>query len=251
MNEKMLVLIIDDEEPARNLVKNFIVDHHELEIIGECADGFCAVKAINESKPDLIFLDIQMPKLNGFELLELIDHKPLIIFTTAFDQYAIKAFEMNATDYLLKPFSKERFSMAVKKAISKSKKNETDEVTVTSLIQLREQEEEFIERIAVRSGSKIHVLAAEDIKYLEADGDYVKIHTADGNFLKEKTMKYFETHLDIKLFVRIHRSYIVNVTEIARLELYDKETHMVFLKKGEKLRASKSGYKLLREVLKL
>jgi len=251
MKNKINVFIIDDEEPARNLVRKYAEAFEELNIKGEYADGFSAVKAINESKPDLVFLDIQMPKLNGFELLELIDHQPLIIFATAFDQYAIKAFEMNAIDYLLKPFSKDRFAQSAKKAINKFKDKKSDESTVKKLIRSKEQDKEFIERVAVRSGSKIQVIAVDDIKYFEADGDYVKIHSSEGNFLKEKTMKYFETHLDHDLFVRIHRSYLVNVNEIDRLELYEKETHMVFMKNGDKLRASKSGYKLLREVLKL
>jgi two-component system, LytTR family, response regulator len=247
---RIKTFIIDDEEPARALIRKFLEGFDEIEIAGEYADGFSGIKAINEIKPDLIFLDIQMPKLTGFEMLELLDHHTVIVFTTAFDQYAIKAFEMNATDYLLKPFSKVRFGQSVDKARQKLKEK-TQSHQIEKLVQSKDQENELIQRVAVRSGKKIHVIPVDEITFIESDGDYVKIHSKDTSFLKEKTMKFFDTHLDPQQFVRIHRSFIVNVNEISRLEQYEKESYIALLKNGAKLKVSKSGYRLVRTVLNL
>ena len=242
-------LIIDDEEPARMLVRKFLEDFSEIEVLGECADGFTAVKSINEHNPDLIFLDVQMPKLSGFELLEIIEHKPQVIFTTAYDSYAIKAFDENAVDYLLKPFSRERFADAVKKVVGRIASQ--TEQNFTEVIALAEEKTEILQRIAVKSGSKIEIIAIGDIVYLESEGDYVMIHTKEGKFLKEKTMKYFEQHLDPDTFIRIHRSYIININEISRIELFEKENYIVKLKNGDQVKASSSGYKALKDALKL
>jgi two-component system, LytTR family, response regulator len=244
-------IIIEDEEPARNLIKNYLKNYLDISLEGEFADGFNGVKAINEIKPDLVFLDIQMPKLTGFEVLELMEHKPLVIFTTAYDQFAIKAFESNAVDYLLKPFSRERFAQAIGKAIEKYRTVKTDEKVISSVLQSMDEKPEYLERIAVKSNSKVNVIPVDSIIYLEAEGDYVKIYTKETRFLKEKTMKYFDSHLEPKQFVRIHRSYIVNVNEINKLEYYDKENYVVFLKNNVQLRASTSGYKLLKKILNL
>lgn len=231
------------------LVRKFLDDFSEIEILGECADGFSAVKSINEHKPDLIFLDVQMPKLTGFELLEIIEHKPQVIFTTAYDSYAIRAFEENAVDYLLKPFSRERFADAVGKVMdriaAKTEQNYSD------VIALAEEKTEILQRVAVKLGAKIEVIAAPDIYFLESEGDYVMIHTKTGKFLKEKTMKYFEGHLDPDCFIRIHRSFIININEISRIELFEKESYMVKLKNGAQVKASSSGYKALKDALKL
>ncbi|WP_320052115.1 LytTR family transcriptional regulator DNA-binding domain-containing protein [uncultured Acetobacteroides sp.] len=242
-------LIIDDEEPARMLVQKFLKDFSEIQVIGECSDGFAAAKSINEHKPDLIFLDVQMPKLSGFELLEIIEHKPQVIFTTAYDSYAIKAFDENAVDYLLKPFSRERFADAVHKVMDRI--STQTEQNYTEVIALAEEKTEILQRIAVKSGSKIEVIAASDIVFLESEGDYVMIHTKTGKFLKEKTMKYFEQHLDPDTFIRIHRSSIININEISRIELFEKESYIVKLKSGDQVKASNSGYKALKDALKL
>ena len=244
-------IIIEDEEPARILLKKFLEANPQIELIGECSDGFSGLKAINEQKPDLVLLDIQMPKLTGFEVLELTEHKPIVIFTTAYDQYAIKAFESNATDYLLKPFTRERFTEAINKATEKFNNKTNDANKIISVLKTIDEKPEIIDRIAIRSGSKIHVIPVEEIIYFESDGDYVKIHTKEGSHLKEKTMKYFETHLEPKKFIRIHRSYIANVEQIQRLEYYDKENYVAILKNNTQLKVSNSGYKLLRESLKL
>ncbi len=244
-------ILIDDEQPARDVVKHYLKDFSEIEIIAEVADGFSGLKAIQEMKPDLVFLDVQMPKLTGLELLELLDQPPLIIFSTAYDQYAIKAFEMNAIDYLLKPYSKERFSQAVQKAIVQASAVNRTAQPVQNLVKTLEETPEFLQRIAVKSRHKVSVIPVDEIIFLEAEGDYVMIHTKDAKHLKEKTMKYFETHLDPAQYIRIHRSYIVNARFIDRIEYYDKENYAVLLKNGAKLRASTTGYKILKQVLNM
>ncbi len=244
-------ILIDDEQPARDVVKHYLKDFPEIEILGEFADGFSGLRAIQDLKPDLVFLDVQMPKLTGLELLELLDQPPLIIFSTAYDQYAIKAFEMNAIDYLLKPYSKERFTQAVQKALVQAGSIEKPSAPVQNLVKTLEENPEFLQRIAVKSRHKVSVIPVDDIVYLEAEGDYVMIFTKDAKHLKEKTMKYFETHLDPSQFIRIHRSFIVNAKFIDRIEYYDKENYAVLTKTGAKLRASTSGYKILKQALNM
>jgi two-component system LytT family response regulator len=244
-------VIIDDEKPARDIVRHYLKDRAEVEIVAECEDGFSGLKAINDLNPDLVFLDIQMPKLTGFEMLELLDQPPQIIFCTAYDEYAIRAFEMNATDYLMKPFTRERFNQAITKAAGKLQLGSPSPQPVREILSSMEDNKDLLLRVAVKSGHKINVIPVTDIHYLGAEGDYVMIYTHDGRYLKEKTMKYFETHLDPAQFIRIHRSNIVNAIQIARIELYDKESYMVFLKSGVKLKASSSGYKLLKQILNL
>jgi len=239
-------IIIEDEAPARDIVKIYLKKHSEIELLGEFSDGFSGVKAINELKPDLLFLDIQLPKLNGFEILELIEHFPVIIFTTAYDQFALKAFEMNATDYLLKPFSAERFDAALQKALDKIKSKKDEVQEVQKLVESVSEKTDSLDRVVVKSGTKIKVIPADKIIYIEAQDDYVMIYTEESKHLKEKTMKYFESHLDDSQFVRIHRSYIVNVNYIAQLEHFTKDSYLVILKNGAKLKVSDSGYKNLK-----
>jgi two-component system, LytTR family, response regulator len=248
---KLKTLLIDDEQPARDIMKHYLKDVPEIEILGEFSDGFSGLKAIQDMKPDLVFLDVQMPKLTGLELLELLDQPPLIIFSTAYDHYAIKAFEMNAIDYLLKPYSMERFTQAVQKAIAQFGSGEKAVSKVQELVKTLETNPEYLQRIAVKTRHKVNVIPVDEIMFLEAEGDYVMIHTKENKFLKEKTMKYFETHLDTEKFIRVHRSAIVNADFIHRLELYDKESYMVILKNNVNVKASSSGYKLLKEKLHL
>jgi two-component system, LytTR family, response regulator len=247
------VLIVDDEAPARELLKLFLNNHPDCEIVGEAADGLEAFRLIREMQPDLMLLDIRMPKVSGFELLELIDSPPLVIFTTAYDEYAIRAFEANACDYLMKPFHQERFDAAVAKAkdrLLQPNKPGNDQ-SLNSLLQDVSQKEDILYRIAVRTGQKIRIIPVSDILFIESDGDYVQIHTAENHYLKEKTMKYFETHLDENQFVRAHRSYIVNVEQIKGIELYEKESWVIQLPNKESIKVSSSGYKALKRVLNL
>ncbi|MDP4281626.1 MAG: LytTR family DNA-binding domain-containing protein [Bacteroidota bacterium] len=248
---KIKTLIIDDEKPARDLVRFYLLKEPGIEISGEFADGFTGLKGIRELHPDLIFLDIQMPRLNGFEMLELLEEPVQVIFITAFDEYAIRAFERNAIDYLLKPYSSERFSQAVQKAREKISGRETVGNDVSKVIHTLDEDPYLLERIAVKTGQKIQVIPVSDILFIEADGDYVNIHVQGSSFLKEKTMKYFESHLDPSQFIRIHRSVIVNAGFINRIELYDKESYIVFLKDDTRLKASISGYRVLKERLRI
>jgi two-component system LytT family response regulator len=250
MSEKLQTLIIEDEELARNLLRSYLKDHPDIEVIGECENGFDGVKAINEKKPDLVFLDIQMPKITGFEMIELLDFKPQIIFTTAYDQYALKAFELNAVDYLLKPFSKDRLLAAIEKVKHRIANEEDNAEKLDELSNFRPGEE-YIDRVVVKDRHKIHIITVDQIRYVESLDDYVMIYTNDGRHMKQKTMKYFETNLDPKNFIRIHRSYIVQVDNIAEIQQYEKESYIVILKDKDKtkLKVSKTGYKKIKEVL--
>jgi two-component system, LytTR family, response regulator len=243
------VVIIDDEPLARSIVKEYLEQHPELELMAECGDGFEGVKAIQQHQPDVIFLDIQMPKINGFEMLELIEQPPAVIFTTAFDEYAIKAFEAHAIDYLLKPFNQERFDKAVAKWQEKS--SASPENATQDLLETASQSPSQSSRIVVKNGSKIKIIPVHDVFYLEAADDYVKIHTAEGYFLKNKTMSHFEQVLDGQQFVRGHRSYIINVQQITRIDPYEKDNHIAILRTGAKVPVSRGGYGKLKAVLGL
>jgi two-component system, LytTR family, response regulator len=248
MSETIRTIIIEDEALARNLLKNYLKDQDRIEIVAECENGFDGLKAINELKPDLVFLDVQMPKLTGFEMLELLDYRPEIIFTTAYNQFAIKAFEQHAVDYLLKPFPKERLLVAVERAIEKINGNKGGEIPIDKLTEIPEND--LIERVVVKDKNKIHIIPVEQIRYIESLDDYVMIYTKEKRFVKQKTMKFFEDHLNTKEFIRIHRSYIVKVEEIAEIQQYEKESHIVILKNDHtKLKVSKTGYKNIKEVL--
>lgn len=240
----MKVIIIDDEPLAREIVKEYLKTIPGAELISECQDGFEGIKAIQQYQPDLIFLDIQMPKINGFEMLELIEVPPAVIFTTAFDEFAIKAFESNAVDYLLKPFSKERFEKAIQKFLQHQNSQPTQQV-IEAAAQTPSQQN----RVVVKDGNKIKIIPVNKIAYLEAADDYVKIVTADGTFLKKRTMNFFEQSLSAYHFVRVHRSYIVNTQLITRIDPYEKDGHLLLLVTGAKLPVSKAGYSKLKEVL--
>ncbi len=239
----MNVLIIDDEPLARSIVKEYLFSFPDIHIVAECNDGFEGMKAILQYEPELIFLDIQMPKINGFEMLELIENPPAVIFTTAFDEFAIKAFELNATDYLLKPFSKERFDKALEKLLIQPVPKSSQAVIEAAAQSAGQQN-----RIVVKDGNKIKIIPVHQIHYLEAADDYAKIITKEGTFLKKRTMTFFEQSLATYHFVRIHRSYIVNTQLITRIDLYEKDSHLVLLSTGAKLQASKPGYARLREM---
>lgn len=244
------VIIIDDEPLARNLVKEYLAAYPQMTIVEECNDGFEAVKAIAQHHPDLIFLDIQMPKINGFEMLELLENPPAVIFTTAFDEYAIKAFETHAIDYLLKPFSKTRFDKSIQKW--QSQQNADKNISALSaLAEANAQQQLNQNRIVVKTNNKIKIIPLQDIYFLEAADDYVKIHTGEGQYLKNKTMQYFEALLSSGHFVRTHRSYIVNVQYITKLDPYEKDTYTAILSSGNQIPVSKTGYIKLKQVLGL
>jgi len=244
------VILIDDEPLARLIVQEYLQTFSDFEIVAQCDNGFEAVKAIQQHNPDLIFLDIQMPKINGFETLELLENKPAVIFTTAFDEYALKAFEQNATDYLLKPFSEERFKKAIDKFLAVIKK-ETRTNKVEKLLDTAGKHQDEAHRIVVKNGTTILILPINDIPYIEAYDDYVKIYNKDTFYLKKKTMGYYEQILDAQQFVRIHRSYILNINYLTKIEPLDKNNSLAILKNGSKIPLSKTGAIKLKEVLSL
>ncbi len=241
-------IIVEDEKPARDLIRAYLKDHAEIELIGEYDNGFDGLKAINELKPDAVFLDVQMPKLNGFEILEVIEHQPGIIFTTAYDKYAIRAFEQNAVDYLLKPFSRERFNDSIRKLKEKIENNSGENEIEKIRLHFADSDEK-LHRVVIKKSGKIHVISTDDIHFLEAQDDYVMIYTAEGKHLKQQTMKYFENHLDQEQFVRVHRSYIANIGYIERIEPYEKTNYILILKDGNKVPVSRSGMQALKENL--
>ncbi len=240
----MKVIIIDDEPLARSIIKEYLQSCKDATLVAECNDGFEGLKAIQQHKPDLIFLDIQMPKINGFEMLELIENPPSVIFTTAFDEFAIKAFESNAVDYLLKPFSKERFEKAIDKY-----RNQQNTASIEKVIETAAESAVQQNRVVVKDGNKIKIIPVHQIHFLEAADDYVKIVSNDGSFLKKRTMSFFEKSLAQFQFVRVHRSFIVNTQLITRIDAYEKDSHLLLLTTGEKIPVSKSGYAKLKEVL--
>lgn len=241
---KKKIFIIDDEPLARSIIVNYLKNYPELEIVAECENGFEGAKQIDLNHPDLVFLDIQMPKINGFEMLEIIDYKPDVIFTTAFDEYAIKAFETAAIDYLLKPFSEERFSQAIQKWKRESQSGRINEINE---IQSRQPDEHL--RIVIKDGSAIHIIPTVEVNYLEACDDYVKIHTNQKTYLKKKTLNYYQNCLDKSMFFRIHRSFVININMLTGIDSYEKNSYRAILRDGTKLPISRTEYGNLKEAL--
>ena len=242
------VILIDDEPLARSITREYLQAHTHIEVVQECNDGFEGIKAIAQYKPDLIFLDIQMPKINGFEMLELLEQPPAVIFTTAFDEYAMKAFEAHAIDYLLKPYSKERFDKALQKwSQQRGQPDEKNNPQVLLNEEVRQPEER--NRVVVKEGGNIRIIPVHEIQYIEAYDDYVKIFTQKEMFLKKKTMNFYEQSLDASQFVRVHRSYMIQLAQITRIEPLEKDSHVALLKNGVRIPLSKSGYTKLKGVL--
>ena len=251
MSEKRIrTVIVDDEELARQVLRELIGAHPDLELIAECANGFDAVKAITELKPDLVFLDIQMPKLDGFEVLELVGSDMAIVFATAYDEYALKAFEVHAVDYLLKPFGSERFEKAlqtVRQRVGGTPAPVTS--NVTELARDARPPGQFLDRIVVRDGTKVHIIPIPKLDYVEAQDDYVALASESHKYLKQQTIASLEASLDPKQFLRIHRSYIVNLERVARIEPYGKDSKVAVLTNDARLPVSRAGYERLRAVL--
>ena len=240
-------VIVDDEELARQIVREMLKPHAEIEIVGECANGFDAVRAISELKPDLVFLDIQMPKLDGFEVLELIGNEFAVIFATAYDEHALRAFEVHAVDYLLKPFRVERFEAALVRAKERiGKKLSTQPEQLAAAARTPGQ---YAERVVVKDGTRVQIIPVAKLDYVEAQDDYVSIASAGKKYLKQQTISSLETSLDPNAFVRIHRSCIVNLERVARLEPYGKDTHVAILSDGARLPVSRAGYARLKDFL--
>lgn len=241
----MRVLIVDDEYLARAVLREMLTAHADVEIVGECANGFEAVKAIAELDPELVFLDIQMPKLDGFETVELAGSKPHYIFATAYDQFALRAFEVHAIDYLLKPFSRERLG----EALAQARLRAPEPARIDAVVKEAAARQNPIERVLIRDGARVHVVATNSIDHLEAQGDYVGISADGRQYLKHGSLAELEAQLDGAVFVRIHRSHIVNLGAIARIEPVSKDNYCAVLRSGVKLPISRSGYARIRELL--
>jgi two-component system LytT family response regulator len=243
---KIKTVIVDDEELARKMLLEFLASHPEIEIAAECANGFEAVKAVTELNPDLIFLDIQMPKLNGFEVLELIGTDRAIVFVTAFDEYALRAFEIHAVDYLLKPFAAERFETALQRVKQRLGGKLPAPIELASSARPPAQ---YLERLVVKDGTRVYVIPVAKLDFAEAQDDYVALSTEGKKHLKQQTISSLETALDPQRFLRIHRSYIVNLERVTKIEPYSKDNHVVVLGSGQQLPVSRSGYARLRAFL--
>lgn len=243
MNNPLRALIIDDEDLARRLTKEYLRKHPDIEVIGECENGLQAVDAISTHQPDLVFLDIQMPKLNGFEVLEATGRKDGVIFTTAYDQYALKAFDQHAIDYLLKPYSQTRFDEALSKARKLVGQKDS------SIQALVAQTNATPERITVRDRGQTHIIPVAQIDYIEAQDDYVQIHYAGKSLLKTQSLSDLEKQLDPGIFVRIHRSTIIRLQALKCLERASKDSYQAVMHDGVNLPISRSGYDRIKGML--
>jgi two-component system LytT family response regulator len=244
---KLRVIIVDDEELGRQVIREMLKPHLEIEIAGECANGFEAVRTIAELKPDLIFLDIQMPKLDGFEVLELIGNDIAVVFATAYDEHALRAFEVHAVDYLLKPFRAERFNEALQRA--KARIGKKMPAAVEELAATARGSGHYLERIVVKDGTRVQIIPVAKLDYAEAQDDYIALACQGKKYLKQQTVSSLEASLNPNNFVRIHRSYLVNLERVTRLEPYGKDTHVVILSDGARLPVSRAGYARLTELL--
>jgi two-component system LytT family response regulator len=268
-SRRLKAVVVDDEPPARALLREYLGAHADVEVAAECANGFEAVKRIGDLAPDLVFLDVQMPKLDGFEVLELLDPGPLVIFVTAYDEHALRAFEVNAVDYLLKPFSRERLAEALGRARERAGRRGMADTAgsqeqrpaaaapaqaataaqAARLAAAARPAGRHAERIVVKEGAQVHVIPVERLDLLEAQDDYVSVRSGGRSWLKAQPLGDLAAGLDPARFVRIHRSYVVNVERIAKLELYAKDSRVAILKDGTQLPVSRSGYARLREMM--
>ena len=241
-------VIVDDEELARQIVREYLRGEEDMEVIAECTNGFDAVKAASEHKPDLLFLDVQMPKLDGFEVLELVGNDIAVVFVTAYDQYAMKAFDAAAVDYLLKPFDLERFRAALQRV--RRRLGET--VRAPNAAELKSAAQapgQYTQRIVIKDGTRIQIIAVDQLDYAEAQDDYVALHSGGRTFLKQQTISSLEASLDPVRFVRVHRSYVVNLDCVTKIEPYTRDTRLAILKDKSQIPVSRAGYLRLKELM--
>jgi len=243
------VVLVDDEAPARALLREYLAAHPEIEIAAECSNGFEAVKVIGEAAPDLVFLDVQMPKLDGFEVLELLERPPAVVFVTAYDEYALRAFEVHAVDYVLKPVGRERLDEALAQVRARLGAAGAPGPSPTALAAAARPPGQYVERLLVKDGANVHVIPVERVDWIEAQDDYVAIHAGGKSHLKPQPLAEVAEGLDPARFVRIHRSYVLNLERLARLELYAKDSHVAILADGKQLPVSRAGYARLKELL--
>jgi two-component system LytT family response regulator len=247
-------VIVDDEMPARALMREYLSAHPDVEVVAECANGFEAVKTIAETSPDVVFLDVQMPKLDGFEVLELIEPGPAVVFCTAYDEYALRAFEVHAVDYLLKPFGRERLAEALTRLRDRLREAATATVTApaprpAAIAAAARPPGQWLERVLVKDGARVHVIPIDKLDYAESQDDYVAVHSEGKRWLKTQTLTELAAQLDPDRFVRIHRGFVLNLERIARLERYGKDSRIAILHDGKELPVSRAGYQRLKELM--
>jgi two-component system LytT family response regulator len=247
--EKIKAVIIDDEELGRNLIREYLQSHPEVDIMDECQDAYQALESIDKFQPDLLFLDVQMPEVNGFELLEMLEEIPFVVFSTAYDKYALRAFEVNAVDYLLKPFDQERFDVALEKVKERIRHLQDQPVKIKNLLQYLQAEKPYLDKIMVKRSGKIVVLHVDEIQWVEAMGDYVNLHTAEGIYTVLQSMKHLEARLNPTRFIRVHRSSIVNLEAIKEIIPWTKGRFKVNLKDGQEIILSRSGASRLKKFM--
>jgi len=241
------VAIVDDEDLARAVVREYLATMADIEVVAECANGFEAVKAVAELRPDLLLLDVQMPKLDGFEVLELVGRDVAVVFVTAYDQYALRAFEVHAVDYLLKPVSADRLAAALDRARARLSRGER--LPVQELADAARPRHGYAGRILVRDGPRVHVIPVEKIDYVQAQDDYVSFRCEGKDHLKEQTLAQVEASLDPAKFMRIHRSFVLNLDRLARVELDARDNRIAILADGRRLPVSRAGYTRLSALL--
>jgi two-component system LytT family response regulator len=241
-------IIADDEELARRILREYLTCESDIEIVQECANGFEAVKAVNELRPDVLFLDVQMPKLDGFEVLELLDASVAVVFVTAFDQYAMRAFDAAAIDYLLKPFTAERFRASLDRVRARFNGTAPQAPLPKDLKAAARAPGEYLERLVVKDGPHVHVIAAAKLDYAEAQDDYVALRSEGKTWLRQQTISSLEMALDPRRFLRVHRSFLVNLDRITRVDPNTKDTWSAVLRDGSKIPVSRAGYSRFREL---
>ena len=245
-NEKITCLVVDDEPLARSALRMALEESGQVEIAAECANGFEAVEAVRKYRPDVLFLDIQMPRLNGFDVLELLgEEAPPVVFVTAYDDYAVRAFEAHAFDYLLKPVQQERLHKTLQRFRQHSAAFRADRQLLSEL----QRDDQPLQRILVREGSRVHIIPVEKISHIEAQGDYVQIHTVESSHIKHEKLSALDDRLDKRRFVRVHRSYLLNVSYLRKIEAVSKDSRRALLSGEQTIPISRSGYQRLKEVL--
>jgi two-component system LytT family response regulator len=246
--DALRIVIVDDEAPARSLLREYLAAHPGVEVVGECANGFEAVKVIGEQAPDVVFLDIQMPKLDGFEVLDLLERRPAVVFVTAYDEYALKAFEVHAVDYVLKPVTRERLAESLAQARARLGAAAPTPSPATLAAAARPPGR-YVERLLVKDGANVHVIPVGLVDWIEAQDDYVGIRAEGRTHLKPQPLAEVAAGLDPARFVRIHRSYVLNIERLARLELYAKDSYLAVLQDGKQIPVSRSGHARLKDLL--
>ncbi len=244
-SQTLRVLIVDDEALARQVLREYLTALPDVEVVGECANGFEAVKVITETPPDLVLLDVQMPKLDGFEVIDLVGRATPVVFVTAYDEFAVRAFDVHAVDYLLKPVS----AVRVAEAVSRVRQRLGRPLDPLPAVALRRRSEGPLERVLVRDGTKVHIIDVDDLDFVQAQDDYVAFHAGGREYLKEQPLSEVEGLLDQARFIRVHRSFIVNVERIARVEPLTRDRRVVILKDGRRLPVSRTGFQRLTSVL--